>query len=61
MTHHRLPFDFARCPPGIDCPRSGKCLRRLAPGRPGGDQCMSMFPGGSDCHGFIPAKESRNG
>jgi len=51
-----LPYDYSRCGNG-KCPLRDRCKRALAPGRPGGWQTFSMFPGGDDCDGLIPAQE----
>ena len=46
-----LPHDYARC--GNDECELRRVCRRTEPGHPT-HQSHSMFPGGQDCHGFIP-------
>jgi hypothetical protein len=55
MTVH-LPYDYSRCA-NKTCQLRDRCKRALAPGRPGGEQTFSMFPGGEDCEAFIDVNE----
>lgn len=48
-----LPYDYSRCA-NLTCELHEKCLRWLSPPRPDGPQSYTAYPGGDDCHGFIP-------
>ena len=48
-----LPNDYARCAQLSECALSKAC-RRTVPVPPGAyRQVASVFPGGSDCYGYI--------
>lgn len=51
-----LPYDYARCLTGEDCPLKNRCARWLSVGRTDGTQVCAVFPGGKDCEGFIEEK-----
>lgn len=50
-----IPYDYSRCEGASDGP-CNRCERKLAPRREGGPQTFSVYPGGSDCLGFIPVE-----
>jgi hypothetical protein len=47
-----LPYDYSRCDDNVAAKCPFACARKQ-PGHPT-RQVYSMFPGGDDCHGFIP-------
>lgn len=56
----QLAYDISRCLSAADgtCPRRKTCARWMVPGREGGPQPFSAYPGGEDCHAYIDMNET---